>query len=53
MATATIVITSNADGTLTGTSSSAAAQKFTSPSLKAVMDWAAGIVRVTLNQGTS
>jgi hypothetical protein len=52
MATCTIVVTSNSDGTLTGTTASAPYEKFTSSSLKAVMDWAKGIVFQTLNQGS-
>ena len=44
----TIVITQNADGSLTGSSTSATGVPFTSNSLKAVMDWAKGIVEVTL-----
>jgi hypothetical protein len=48
MAAVTVTITSNADGTLTGTSASSTGVSFTSPSLKAVMDWAKGLVEVTL-----
>jgi hypothetical protein len=44
----TIVITQNVDGSLTGSSTSAPAGNYTSNSLKAVMDWAKGIVEVTL-----
>ena len=48
----TIVITQNADGTLTGSSASAPGGNFTSNSLRAVMDWAKGIVEVTLGSLT-
>ena len=48
MAAVTVTITANSDGTLTGTSASSTGVSFTSPSLKAVMDWAKGLVEVTL-----
>ena len=38
----------NPDGSLTGSSASAPGGNFTSMSLRAVMDWAKGIVEVTL-----
>jgi hypothetical protein len=41
-------VTANADGTITGSSASSTGVSFTSPSLKAVMDWAKGLVEVTL-----
>jgi hypothetical protein len=48
MAAVTVTITQNADGSLTGSSASAPGTPFTTNSLKAVMDWAKGIVEVTL-----
>jgi len=48
MASVTVTITTNSDGTLTGTSASSTGVSYTSPSLKAVMDWAKGLVEVTL-----
>ena len=53
MATATLVVTSNTDGTLTVTTTSATAQKYTTYSLKAAMDVAKGWTEQALNQGTS
>jgi hypothetical protein len=53
MAAVTVVITQNADGSLTGSSVSAPGGSFTTNSLKAVMDWAKGIVEVTLNPGNT
>jgi hypothetical protein len=40
--------TYGSNGSLTGSSASAPAGNFTSNSLRAVMDWAKGIVEVTL-----
>ena len=48
MAAVTITVTQNADGTMTGSSASSTGVSFTSPSLKAIMDWAKGLVEVTL-----
>ena len=48
MAAVTVTITQNADGTMTGSSASAPGASFTSTSLRAIMDWAKGIVEVTL-----
>jgi hypothetical protein len=48
MAAVTITITQNADGTMTGTSASSSGVSFTSASLRAIMDWAKGLVEVTL-----
>jgi hypothetical protein len=48
MAAVTITITQNADGTMTGTSASSSGVSFTSASLRAVMDWAKGLVEITL-----
>jgi hypothetical protein len=48
MASVTVTITQNADGTMTGSSASLTGVSFTSPSLKAIMDWARGLVEVTL-----
>ena len=53
MATVTLVVTSNTDGTLSVTTTSATAQKYTSYSVKATMDVAKGWVEQTLNQGTT
>jgi hypothetical protein len=47
MAAVTVTITQNADGTMTGTSASSTGVSFTSASLRAVMDWAKGLVEVT------
>jgi hypothetical protein len=41
-------VTQNADGTMTGTSASSSGVSFTSASLRAIMDWAKGLVEVTL-----
>ena len=49
MAAVTIVITQNADGSLTGSSTSSSGVSFTANSLKAVMDWAKSLVEVTLS----
>ena len=48
MAAVTVTITTNSDGTMTGSSASSPGVTFTSASLKAVMDWAKGLVEVTL-----
>jgi hypothetical protein len=48
MASVTITISQNADGTMTGSSASSSGVSFTSPSLKAIVDWAKGLVEVTL-----
>ena len=48
MAAVTITVTQNADGTMTGTSASSSGVSFTSASLRAIMDWAKGLVEVTL-----
>jgi predicted RNase H-like HicB family nuclease len=48
MAAVTVVITQNADGSLTGSSTSTPGGSFTTNSLQAVMDWAKGVVEVTL-----
>ena len=52
MAAVTVTITTNADGTMTGSSASSPGVTFTSASLKAVMDWAKGLVEVTLGSLT-
>ena len=48
MAAVTVTITQNVDGTMTGTSASSPGVSFTSASLRAIMDWAKGLVEVTL-----
>jgi hypothetical protein len=48
MASVTVTITQNADGTMTGSSASSTGVSYTSASLKAIMDWAKGLVEVTL-----
>jgi hypothetical protein len=48
MASVTVTITQNADGTMTGSSASSAGVSYTSASLRAIMDWAKGLVEVTL-----
>jgi hypothetical protein len=48
MAAVTITVTQNSDGTMTGSSASSTGVSYTSPSLKAVMDWARGLIEVTL-----
>jgi hypothetical protein len=54
MATCTLVVTSNADGTMTATSTSAPAITFgPTTSLKAIINWAKGVVFQTLVPGTN
>jgi hypothetical protein len=54
MATVTLIFTSNADGTLSGSSTSAAANPYpNTTSLKALMNWAKGVVYVTLVGGNN
>jgi hypothetical protein len=48
MAAVTVTITQNADGSMTGSSASSSGVTFTSTSLRAIMDWAKGLVEVTL-----
>jgi hypothetical protein len=48
MAAVTVTITQNADGSMTGSSASSSGVTFTSASLRAIMDWAKGLVEVTL-----
>ena len=54
MATCTIVVQSNADGTLQATSTSAPAILFgPTTSLRAIINWAKGVVVQTLVPGTN
>jgi hypothetical protein len=47
MAAVTITITTNSDGSITGSSSSSTGVGYTSFSLKAVVDWAKGLCEST------
>jgi hypothetical protein len=48
MAAVTVTFTQNADGSITGSSASSPGVSFTTFSLKALLDWAKGLVEVTL-----
>jgi hypothetical protein len=48
MASVTFTVTQNADGTMTASSASSPGVSFTSTSLKAIADWAKGLIEVTL-----
>jgi hypothetical protein len=48
MVSMTITVTTNADGSMTGSSASSPGVSFTTFSLKSLMDWALGLVQVTL-----